>query len=254
MPIPLITSNPDFKKPTPVDSTALTVPHLNVAEFFADTVTGENTFNPATFLRLQGCTLNCVWCDTTEVWRYGNPYTFDELLDLMAPHVEKYRAGQRLVLTGGSPLKQQVNLIPFIQAVIRRFGFKPYIEIENEAVLKPDPGLTPYIDQWNNSPKLRNSQMPEKARYKPEILKFTAELPNSWFKFVVSAESDWEEIEKDFLKPGIVRRDQIVLMPEGQTRLELQAHYQDVVNICVRESIRFTDRLHITIWDKKTGV
>ena len=34
---------------------------LNIAECFCDTIQGENMVGyPATFLRLQGCTLNCV--------------------------------------------------------------------------------------------------------------------------------------------------------------------------------------------------
>ena len=251
MPNSLILSNPDFKKPAPEG------PHLNVAEFFSDTIQGENIYYPATFLRLQGCTLDCVWCDTAAVWKVGNPYSYDELLDLIEKQpglVGRYRDGQRFVLSGGSPLKQQEGLLGFIEAFVYRFRFRPKIEVENEVTLMPSVLFASQVFQWNNSPKLSNSRMPSKARYKPSLLKHIAELPNSWFKFVISSEADWAEIQRDFLDPGLIDRGQIVLMPEGCTRDELRQHYEMVVDLCVRETVRFTDRLHIQLWNKKTGV
>lgn len=253
MPKTLIEQFPKEKREAAKDGSGT----LLIAEYFCDTIQGENfAGNPASFLRLQGCTLDCVWCDTLEVWRKGNPYSVTEVLDLIEAQgmIEKYRNGQRFVLTGGSPLKQQEGLISFIEGFVARFGFKPYFEIENEAVRMPHPKLIEYVDCWNNSPKLANSMMKERARYKPDCISAVASLPNSWFKFVVSQESDWEEIKRDYLDTGLIKKEQIVLMPEGVTRLELQAHYNFVVDICVRENIRFSDRTHITIWEKQTGV
>ncbi len=52
------------------------------------------------------------------------------------------------------------------------------------------------------------SGMKERARYKPEIIKDLAQRPNSWFKFVVAQESDWEEIKKDYLDSGLIEKKQ----------------------------------------------
>lgn len=252
MSILLIESNPVYKRPRIKDQ-----PFLTVSEFFIDTVQGENFVGiPSSFLRLTGCTLDCIWCDTTEVWRYGNDYTFDELFKLLEDSgaIERYRGGQHLILTGGSPLKQQKNLILFIEDFIQKYGFKPYIEIENEAVLYPEQKLIDLVDCWNNSPKLENSEMKLRARYKEDILRFTSKLKNSWFKFVVASEQDWNEIKKYFLDTNICTKDQLVLMPEGQTREQLQEHYEIVVKICIEQNVRMCDRFHVTIWDKKTGV
>lgn len=193
-------------------------------------------------------------CDTTEVWRYGKEYSFDHLLQLVVNNGVDvaWRKGQHLILTGGSPLKQQERLVKFIEFIEEVLGFKPYIEVENEAVRIPTTDFWTLVNRWNNSPKLSNSGMKERVRYKPDVIKYMANLPNSWFKFVISSEEDWKEIERDFLP--LMSREQIVLMPEGQTRQELQAHYDIVVNIAVRENIRMCDRFHVTIWDKKTGV
>ena len=48
--------------------------------------------------------------------------------------------------------------------------------------------------------------------------------------------------------------NQIVLMPEGQTRKELEKTREFTVNLAVRKNVRFSDRMHITLWDKKVGV
>lgn len=252
MPITLIDSFPKEKREARNDGSAI----LHVAENFMDTLQGENFVGaPSTFLRLQGCTLNCVWCDTAEVWRQGNPYSVDEILEMwdQAGLLYKFEEGQHLILTGGSPLKQQDASIELITKV-KEISPKTIVEIENECVLMPKQEMIDLVDIWNNSPKLKNSGMNELVRYKPEVIKKVSSLENSWFKFVITSEEDWQEIKKDFLDTGLIKKEQIVIMPEGQTREELQKHYDIAVNISVRENVRFTDRLHVTIWNKKTGV
>jgi organic radical activating enzyme len=96
--------------------------------------------------------------------------------------------------------------------------------------------------------------MKERVRIKPEVLKFMGEQPNAVFKFVVSSEQDWEEIERDFIKPGYIPRGAIVIMPEGQTQEELSKTREMAADMAIKQQVRFTDRLHVTIWNKKTGV
>ena len=232
--------------------------YLNVAEMFSHTIQGEGISigAPATFLRLQNCTLDCVWCDSTEVWRSGSPYSVTELLDMMERSgvVTSFMNGHHLILTGGSPMLQQTKLVQLIFEFRKRFGFKPYIEIENEAVIQARPEFEFLVDQWNNSPKLSNSGMKLASRYKPEVLANLGKLSNSWFKFVIDSESDWLEIESNFIQPGLIRYDQIILMPKGQTREELYLTRELTVDLCIKYNVRFSDRLHVTVWDKKTGV
>lgn len=253
MSVTIISAKPTFKKSVPEQT-----PFIDVAEFFCDTIQGEgvNMGIPAAFLRVQHCTQSCLWCDSNEVWRFGNPYTFDELYELMEIHglIEKLKLGQHLVLTGGSPMKQQFKLIPFLYGFKDRYGFKPYIEVENECVLMPKDELINVVDCWNNSPKLENSYNPKMFRYQPDIIKKLSSLQNSWFKFVVAGEEEWREIVEDFITPGLIKRDQIILMPLGATRAELMLSREIAIEITVREGVRYSDRLHVVAWDKKTGV
>jgi organic radical activating enzyme len=130
----------------------------------------------------------------------------------------------------------------------------PHVEVENECTLMPDRAFALWVNTWNNSPKLANSGVEKKFRYKPDILQTLSWMPNSYFKFVITQPEDWDEIKSDYLNTGLLRKDQIVLMPEGMSRLALQAHYQKVIDIAVREGVRMTDRLHITIYNKTVGV
>ena len=110
MVVTLIASNPIEKRQARQDGS----PIIHIAEHFCDTIQGENYVGyPCTFLRLQFCTLNCVWCDTLEVWRYGNPYSVEEVYEIWKEKgvIDRLKKGQHLVLTGGSPIKQQDSLV-----------------------------------------------------------------------------------------------------------------------------------------------
>jgi 7-carboxy-7-deazaguanine synthase len=252
MPITLIQQNPSFDKKVEGKD------KLAIAEMFCDTLQGEGitTGIPSTFLRLQGCTLKCVFCDTLDVWPNGNEYSYTEIFELFegVGLIDRFKKGQHLILTGGSPLKQQESLMFFLKAFWDKYLFLPFIEVENEAVLMPMPEFVPFVDQWNNSPKLANSGMKTLARVKPLVLSCMDSLPNSWFKFVVSAPEDWEEIQMSYLDPGFISKEKIILMPEGDTQEKLNASREIAADMAIKHGVRFTDRLHVTIWNKKTGV
>lgn len=250
MPKTLIKQLPNFVKKVEGED------KLAISEHFMDTIQGEgiSTGVVSSFLRLQGCTLECIWCDTLEVWKFGNEYSFDEIFKLWEDNnlIQKFKEGQHLILTGGSPLKQQNRLVRFFDIFVNKYGFKPYIQVENEGTLMPMPEFVNIVDLWNNSPKLSNSGMKEIARLKPDLIKYLSSLPNSWFKFVINNQEDWKEIEKDYLP--LIKKEQIILMPEGITQKELSKNREWVANMAIENGVRYCDRLHIVLWNKKTGV
>ncbi len=75
---------------------------LRVTEIF-HSIQGESTWAgmPCTFVRLTGCPLRCVWCDTAYAFSGGERMSFDAILAAVGAH------GCDLVeLTGGEPLAQ----------------------------------------------------------------------------------------------------------------------------------------------------
>lgn len=254
MPITLIEQNPTFDKKVEGQQ------KLAIAELFCNTIQGEGVYTGvcATFVRLQGCTLKCVWCDTLDVWPHGNEYSFKEIFEMFESVddlIDRFKNhSQHLVLTGGSPLLQQERLVSFVNQFMNRYSFKPFIQVENECVLFPTIDFELLVDCWNNSPKLTNSGMKERARLKPDVIQHMAKKRNSWFKFVVNGQEDWSEIEANFLATGLIYRSQVILMPQGDTQEKLNLNRERVADLAIREDVRFSDRLHVTIWNKKTGV
>jgi len=240
---------------------------LAISEMFYDSIQGEGITigYPAAFIRLQGCTLDCIYCDTKAIREVGHTFGFRELFDLIeqpwkdkegwvhGSMLQRLIYEQHLVFTGGSPLLQQINVILFVNAFMKRYDFKPFIEVENECVLSPHVLLINLVDLWSNSPKLSNSLNSPITRYNQVVIRQTAKLSNSWFKFVICKESDWLEIKQDFLDPGHIRREQILLMPQGKTREELIKNSKMVVELATRENVRYSPREHVMLWDDEIG-
>ena len=232
---------------------------LKVSEFYADTIQGEGPFIglPATFLRLTGCSLDCKFCDTTEVWNQGTNWTYKELLDLIEDVgiQEKLFMQQHLVITGGSPLLQQRRILGFLQEFTTRFGFRPYVELENECVIKPMPQLFEWINYWINSPKLKNSGVPFEKRFNRNAIGEMAYADKSWFKFVIDkVDYDWIEIEENYLKPFGISKSRVILMPQGQTREEILEKGPQVAELAIKQGVRYCSREHIVRRNKKIGV
>jgi len=230
--------------------------YLNVAEMFVS-LQGEGVTcgTPSLFIRLQKCSLRCNICDTDH-GDIGNPYSCYEIFRLLEEYdiINRLKTGRmHMVFTGGSPLIQQKRIIEFIDIFIELYKFKPFIEIENECVIIPLPKLKDIVNVWNNSPKLSFTGNPRNKRYRINVLKTMSWLPNSYFKFVISNDSDWNEIQKDFLDKDLIRKEQIILMPLGINQEELNKNRNKVIEIALRENVRYSDRLHIIVWNDEKG-
>lgn len=246
MPVSLVTpqTSPKIKSET----------GLRICELFIDTLQGEGVYQgfPANFLRLSGCPLGCQFCDSTDLWTKSQLFSYGELMSIF----DKYKRSifnNHLIVTGGSPLLQQEELITFFY-LLEEDNLLSFIEVENECIIKPLPELIYFIDCWNNSPKLSNSGIEKDRRYRPEVIKFMSSLDNSWFKFVVSSEDDLREIENDFLLPNLIKRDQVILMPMGENREELHKNRLSVAEMAMKNGFRYSDRLHIELYDRRKGV
>lgn len=60
---------------------------------------------PTVFVRLTGCPLRCVWCDTTYSFHGGNKRSLDEVLATVAAFETRH-----VCVTGGEPLAQRACL------------------------------------------------------------------------------------------------------------------------------------------------
>ena len=216
---------------------------LRVSEVFAS-IQGEGASlgTPSVFVRLQGCGVGCVWCDTKYSWdsRRGREVTLEALL------AEVKGAGpENVVVTGGEPLEHPA--FADLVAGIASLGLRVEVETAGTEV----PPAVP-VDQWNVSLKLAHSGVPAARRLRPEAIRRFRDL-GAWFKFVVGAERDVEEVlglQAEHALPSA----RILLMPLGLRREAQQALMPAVASWCRRHGFGFTPRLHILIWGPKRGV
>lgn len=262
---------------------------LKIAEMFY-TVQGEGSHvgQPAIFLRLAGCNLQCgavgrdlddvdpiedeptedaSWiCDTIPEWKEPEfTYTSDELLSEFRERgwLEKLDQGAHLVLTGGEPTlpHHQSGFVDFMGKVEEEVSW-PYVECETNGTLQPRKDFAHHIDQFNVSLKLSNSGHDEGRRLDTGTIRWhsrnfvethTMKGVGSLFKFVVADENDVAEVEY-LQKEYSIPEDAISVMPAGQTREQLRAVYPKVAELVKEKCWRFSPRLHVEIWNEQTGV
>ena len=90
-------------------------PMLRINEIF-HSIQGESTRagEPCVFVRLTGCNLRCVWCDTEYAFHQGRDMSVVEVLE----RVESYRC-RMVEITGGEPLLQ-ADVIPLMEELVQR--------------------------------------------------------------------------------------------------------------------------------------
>lgn len=229
---------------------------LVISEIFSS-IQGEGRYAgyPAIFLRLSGCNLLCEgagWrCDTIEVWQKGKHTIFESVFDQF--HLEDLRNGHHLVITGGEPMLHEKQICNFLYWLENAHGILPFVEIETNGTILPQKGTFEFIDHWNVSFKLASSGAGDyKKRINETALDEFLRRSNVGFKIVISSEEDIVELCQDF--PAVVESGQLWLMPAGENQEQLAVTRPIVVEACKRLGCFYSDRLHIVIWNKKTGV
>ncbi len=226
---------------------------LRIAEVFTS-IQGEGLWQgvPSVFIRISGCNLRCVWCDTP--YASWNPEgEFQDVGALLETIVKT--SVQHVVLTGGEPM-----LFPPIVALSQELAAHgKIITIETAGTVFQDVAC----HLLSISPKLSNSTPDdpawkgrhEAARWNPEVL---SELINRYpyqLKFVVGDDiaTDIQEIEKMLSQLPTVEADRVLLMPEGRDRETLLKRAQKLVEPCIARNWRLATRLQIDLFGDTRG-
>lgn len=214
---------------------------LWVSEIFYS-VQGEGIHlgKPAIFLRLSGCNLRCVWCDTKYAldMKSGKCMSLNEVLS----EIQRYPA-KHIVVTGGEPLLQQLALIPLLKE-LKKLNF--FIELETNGSIEPVSNLVKLVDQFNVSPKLSNAGLPKPVLAK-SIYHVLASECKAYFKFVVISPSDLLEID-DYVTKYYLPRNKVILMPQAMTSEEHNKRLLFIIEHAKNRGYRVTPRLQIIVY------
>ncbi|HKQ62134.1 MAG TPA: radical SAM protein [Candidatus Polarisedimenticolaceae bacterium] len=172
---------------------------LRVTEIF-HSIQGESTHagRPCVFIRLTGCNLRCVWCDTAYAFHGGSAMSVDDVLERVAGH------GCRLVeLTGGEPLLQP-EAIGLMAALVER-GYEVLIETGGSLPIEPVPaGVKRIVD-------VKCPGSGEVARNRWENL--DALRPGDELKFVLADRADYDWAVGEIGRRGLAGRYPVLFSP-----------------------------------------
>ncbi len=221
---------------------------------------GPSIGRPVAFVRLSRCNLSCTWCDTAYTWRFegdNRPHrdglAFDRKANQLVLAEEEVAArimalGQdRLVITGGEPLLQGAALARMV-GLLKGMT----VEIETNGTVAPHPALDPLVAQYNVSPKLPHSVNDPASALLPERLSAWANEPKAWFKFVIAAPEQVEEVLALAAQYGIAH-GRIYLMPEGTDSATLRNREAWLAPLALQHGLRLSDRMHIHLYGDTRG-
>lgn len=249
---------------------------LEVNEIFGPTIQGEGkrVGNPSVFIRFGKCNMSCPGfeveyetpsgikkcsCDSyhasdsafRDEWnRYESSKPLIEEVNKLLP---SYKVD--IVLTGGEPLLywRDVEFQKFMKFYIDH-GYEITIETNGSIEIE----LT---QEWQKkilfslSVKLSNSgeSLQKRLNFKA-LSKIIDFVDDAYLKFVVGEdflENTNDEIEH-ILKN--IPACEVYLMPLGDTAAKIDANSEAIINLALEKGYKYSDRLHIRVWDNKRGV
>ena len=239
---------------------------------------GKTMGKPMTFVRLSGCNLHCVWCDTYYTWNFEGTkfdnehekapkvkmedYQISMTPQEVAEYINKVSRGHKnVVFTGGEPLIQQLD----IQTVLRHLGDEWYSEIETNGTVILSPATSMFLNQINCSPKLASSGNSKILRHNPNaIISLIRSDKSVCFKFVIRKENmdadineveNWiQEIENSYSLPEDYLRGMVYLMPEGINPKRIAEGLQVLNEIAQDKGFNVSPRLQILTYGEKRAV
>src|SRR4030095_1873563 len=182
---------------------------LRVTEIFRS-IQGESTHagRPCTFVRLTGCPMRCVWCDSEYTFTGGDHYSLEEIV----ARVHGFEC-RLFLITGGEPLAQReaFDLIRQLceegfEVLVETGGYVSTEDVDERAKIILDvkcPGSGEESrNHWPNLDRLRAD--------KDEV------------KFVVADRADWDYAQQLIERMELQKRCKAILISPAWGALNLQ--------------------------------
>lgn len=227
---------------------------LVINEMFGPTFQGEgsNTGRYARFIRLFGCHLACVWCDSAQTHDRRSYDLAAEQRIVPIEDILSWLSGGPaglVVITGGEPLLQP-RVVERLVDAIRARQLANDIEIETSGTIAPTAMITSAVTRFNVSPKLAHSRLRRHQRIRPAVLKDLAASGKARWKFVVQDIADLDEIQELVSAYDL---HPVWVMPEGTDSTTVLARMRLLADPVLARGWNLSTRLHTLLWENDRG-
>lgn len=191
---------------------------------------------PTVFIRLTGCPLRCVYCDTAYAFEGGQRMSIDEILQQTKGFSTPF-----VTVTGGEPLAQPecIKLLTELAAQ----GFDVSLETSGAMPIEPvDKAVSVIMDLKTPSSGECHRNLVENIAH----LKHTDEV-----KFVIETEEDYLWCKSKLIEYQLAERVAHVLFSPVHGKMGATQLAEKI--LADRLPVRFQTQLHKSLWQEEKG-
>lgn len=209
---------------------------LKITEIFYSLQGETNTVGlPTVFIRLTGCPLRCVYCDTAYAFKGGERLSFEQIFNKVMEYQCRY-----ITVTGGEPLAQP-ECIDLLTALCDK-GYTVSLETSGALdVSKVDSRVIKVIDLKTPSSGELEKNLYENIQYA---------LEKDQVKFVIGNREDYQWSKKIMAEYDLPNKTQVLFSPIYES---IEA--RELADWILQDQlpVRFQVQLHKYLWNDEPG-